>query len=61
MPKISVHRHEDNDWWFVRFEYKDLEARSFGFATKEDALNAIKLGQYFRDNEIAIKDIEVED
>lgn len=46
--------------WQVKFIFSDLDSKSFTFKSKEDALVAIKLAQYFRDNEIAIKDIDVE-
>lgn len=46
--------------WQVKFTFPDLDTKSFEFKSKEDALVAIKLAQFFRDNEIAIKDINVE-
>lgn len=56
MPKISVKISAGT--YQVRFEYPDLEAKVFRFATYQAARQAIELAHYVQSNDIPLTDID---
>lgn len=48
-----------NDWHLIKLEWENNEQTSFGFATMEDAKNAISFAKYCIENNEELKDVTV--
>jgi uncharacterized membrane protein len=67
MPKISIVETTilkaagSEPFWLVKFEYPDLDTKTFGFDTKADAENAISLARYIMSNDLSLANINYEE
>lgn len=60
MPKVSIVENKSDATWAVRFEYPDLDNRSFYFSSRVQAQSALNLARYVINNEVSLNDVKNE-